>query len=477
MTSLYAKTVVFVASAAVLVLEILAGRLMAPYVGVSLETFTGIIGTVLAGIALGSAVGGRLADKGNPVALIAGAYGFGGILAWASIPIIAALGPGMSAQPASIVALTATAFFAPAAALSAVTPMAAKAHLTDLDETGAVIGDLSASSTAGALCGTFLTGFVLVAALPTSTIILIVGSVLVVGGLLIALRLTTIRPSLGAVVLGAAALAGGLVTPSRCEEETAYNCVRIETDADNSSGRSVYINYLRNSYVDIDDPTNLGFRYTRLFGAVVDAMPPGPLRAVHIGGAGVAFPRYVAETRPGSNQVVLEIDGGIIALAERDLGLVVGQGIDVVIGDARLALGDLETDAYDFIVGDAFSGITVPWHLTTSEVVAEFDRLLVDNGIYIMNLIDGGESRFARAQLATLEEHFDYLGVVIPIGDTVTRSVVNQVLIASDTPIPRVDISFDDGQLFTGSAISEFIDGANVLTDDFAPVDQLTKNE
>ena len=180
MTSLYAKTVVFVASAAVLVLEILAGRLMAPYVGVSLETFTGIIGTVLAGIALGSAVGGRLADKGNPVALIAGAYGFGGILAWASIPIIAALGPGMSAQPASIVALTATAFFAPAAALSAVTPMAAKAHLTDLDETGAVIGDLSASSTAGALCGTFLTGFVLVAALPTSTIILIVGSVLVV---------------------------------------------------------------------------------------------------------------------------------------------------------------------------------------------------------------------------------------------------------------------------------------------------------
>ena len=282
---------------------------------------------------------------------------------------------------------------------------------------------------------------------------------------------------MGAVVLGAAALAGGLVTPSRCEEETAYNCVRIETDADNSSGRSVYINYLRNSYVDIDDPTNLGFRYTRLFGAVVDAMPPGPLRAVHIGGAGVAFPRYVAETRPGSNQVVLEIDGGIIALAERDLGLVVGQGIDVVIGDARLALGDLETDAYDFIVGDAFSGITVPWHLTTSEVVAEFDRLLVDNGIYVMNLIDGGESRFARAQLATLEEHFDYLSVVIPIGDTVTRSVVNQVLIASDTPIPRVDISFDDGQLFTGSAISEFIDGANVLTDDFAPVDQLTKNE
>ena len=56
MSKRYAQVMVFATSAAVLVLEILAGRLMAPYVGVSLETFTGIIGTILAGIALGAAV-------------------------------------------------------------------------------------------------------------------------------------------------------------------------------------------------------------------------------------------------------------------------------------------------------------------------------------------------------------------------------------------------------------------------------------
>src|SRR5205085_7247272 len=61
-----APTLVFFTSAAVLVLEILAGRLVAPYVGVTLETYTGVIGTVLAGIAIGAAVGGRVADRRDP---------------------------------------------------------------------------------------------------------------------------------------------------------------------------------------------------------------------------------------------------------------------------------------------------------------------------------------------------------------------------------------------------------------------------
>lgn len=100
-------------SGLVLVLEILAGRLLAPYIGVSLDTFTGIIGTILAGIAAGAAVGGTLADKQDPVRLIARALFFGGALTWASIPIATALGPNLGTGPAAIVTLTAAAFFLP----------------------------------------------------------------------------------------------------------------------------------------------------------------------------------------------------------------------------------------------------------------------------------------------------------------------------------------------------------------------------
>src|SRR6476659_6886323 len=55
--------VIFVANAALLVLQLVAGRLLAPFIGSSLETWTSIIGVFLAGIALGNAFGGKLADR------------------------------------------------------------------------------------------------------------------------------------------------------------------------------------------------------------------------------------------------------------------------------------------------------------------------------------------------------------------------------------------------------------------------------
>ncbi len=113
MTPPRATALVFTTSAAVLVLEILAGRLLAPYVGISLETFTGIIGTMLAGIAVGAWAGGALADTRDPAPLVGPTIAVGGALAWLSLPIVDALGPELGAGPGSIIVLTAAAFFAP----------------------------------------------------------------------------------------------------------------------------------------------------------------------------------------------------------------------------------------------------------------------------------------------------------------------------------------------------------------------------
>ena len=152
MDSRLAGVVVFVASGSVLVLEILAGRLLAPYVGVSLETFTGIIGVVLAGIATGTWVGGWLADRIDPRRLLPGALVLGGAAAIAAVPIIRALGPSVRPpSPPSIVVLATLGFFAPSALLSAVTPLVVKVQLGALDHTGRVVGRLSALGTAGSL--------------------------------------------------------------------------------------------------------------------------------------------------------------------------------------------------------------------------------------------------------------------------------------------------------------------------------------
>lgn len=471
-----ATVVVFGASAAVLVLEIIAGRLMAPYVGISLETFTGIIGTVLAGIAVGAAVGGVVADRRDPRKLIGPALILGGALAWLSMPIITALGPRVDNGPVAIVTLTTAAFFLPVAVLSAVSPMVAKLRLASLEETGTVVGGLSAAGTAGALAGTFITGFVLVAAIPSKTIVIVVGAVLIAAGIGATWLLRRRPPALVGVGLLVVVLWTGAKVASAtspCEHETAYYCVRVEVAPTNPSARNLYLDRLRHAYVNLKDPTDLDVRYVKLFADVAKAMRPGPLDALHIGGGGFSFPRYLDAVRPGTKNRVLEIDGKLVQIAKRELGLVESKDLQVDIGDARLELGRLPASSYDLVVGDAFAGESVPWHLTTAEVVAELDRLLRPNGIVVMNVIDGDRSRFARAELATLADQFAHVAVILPKTGVPKDYPVNQVLVASQAPLPKLDMDPVDGVLVDGRAVKRYIGGARRLTDDYAPVDQL----
>jgi hypothetical protein len=472
-TSWRAISAVFFTSAAVLVIEIIASRLMAPYVGISLETYTGIIGTVLAGIAVGAGVGGRLADARDPRTLLGPVLIAGGALTWLSMPIVAALGPQLSSGPVAIVLLTTAAFFLPAAVLSSVSPMIAKIRLDRLDETGSVVGGLSAAGTIGGLAGTFITGFVLLAALPSRPVLIAVGGALVLSGFVAMWVLRRRPPTVPAVVLVVAAGLLVAATSGPCQYETAYFCVRIEADPADPAGRSLYLDRLRHAYVDLDDPTHLDIRYIRLFRDVADTLPAGPVDALHIGGGGFTFPRYLDATRPGSHNRVLEIDAELVRLNREQLGLVTTPELEVRTGDARLALGDEPTDSRDLVVGDAFGSTSVPWHLTTAEVIAEVDRILRPDGIYVMNVLDGGDSGFARAELATLADRFEHVAIILP-PDGVPRSrAVNQVLIASQAPLDHLDLDPADGELLTGDEARAYQGDAMVLTDDFAPVDRL----
>ncbi len=467
-----APALVFFTSAAVLVLEILAGRLVAPYVGVSLETYTGIIGTVLAGIAVGSAAGGWIADRRDPRPLLGPLLLAAGAASLAALPIIAALGPGIAAAgggPAGIITLAVTAFVLPTALLSAVTPMVAKLRLTTTAQTGAVVGGLSAAGTAGALVGTFATGFVFVAAWPTRPILVGVATALIATGIAVSIRLRRRpRPALVIALVLAAGLAQAV--PSPCGQETRYYCATVEADPARPSGRTLVLDNLRHSYVDLDDPTHLEFRYTRLFAAVVDAaFDDVDLDALHLGGGGFTFPRWLAATRPGSTSTVLELDPGIVAIAERDLALEQGPQLRVRTGDARLNIADEATGSYDLVVGDAFGGLSVPWHLTTVEMISDIDRVLRPGGLYVLNVIDAGARRLVRAELATLAAVFGHLAVIVPPDGPAG----NHVLVASDDPIDLDDIPASDGAAITGDDLDRFIDDADPLRDDYAPADQL----
>jgi spermidine synthase len=474
-----AAALVFGSSAAVLVVELVALRLLAPYLGLTLETSTLVIGIALTAIAIGSWVGGRAADTVPPRRTLGPLLAISGVVVAATPSVVRAAGAGGSDDLVLLVA--AAAILVPGMLLSAVTPMVTKLRLTDLDRTGAVVGRLSGIGTVGAIFGTVVTGFVLVSTVPVTGILVGLGAALVVAAAAVEVLVRGWRSAAGPaalVVLGGLATA---VVPDECDVETTYHCASVVDDAERDGGRTLVLDGLRHSYVDVDDPTHLEFEYVRTIAAAVDtAVPAGrPIEAYHLGGGGLTIPRWIGETRPGSRSVVSEIDPGVVRIDRDRLGLRTGPDLQVRVEDGRLGLRRLADDSRDLVVGDAFGGISPPWHLTTSEAIEDVRRVLTDGGTYVANVIDYGPLDFARAEARTIGDVFEHVAVA---GDPEAfrfEGGGNLVVVASDR---AVDVAALTSRLaerdvpwrvVTGSELRTWIGDARPLTDDRAPTDQL----
>ena len=476
-----AAAAVFGASGAVLVLEILGVRLLAPYVGLTLETYTTIIGVVLAGIALGAALGGRAADEVDPRRLLAALLVTGGLLALATVPLVRVFGEAFerSGQGGAL-AIALFALLPPAAVLSAVTPVVVKLQLGDLAASGTVVGRLSAWATAGALAGTFCTGFVLVPLLPVRATVIGLGALLVLGGIAVA---TAFRAFPGGALAAAAGGARAARRRRRGRGHALHDGERLllRAGADGSrAGRpgACWCSTTCATPTSTSTTRATWSSTTRAGSATRStrcARPARPLDALFVGGGGFTLPRYVAATRPGSRSRVLEVDPQLVDLARERLGLRTGPALAVRTGDARVTLRDEPDDSADVVVGDAFGGRSIPWHLATAEFVADVRRVLRPDGLYLLNVIDRGDLALVRAEAATLLRQFADVALVAqpgPDGDGPGGG--NLVLIASERPLPAaVAPASRGGRTYDRGALSRVVAGAGPLTDDDAPADQL----
>ena len=481
-----AAAVTFLCSGAVLVLEIVGLRLIAPYVGVTLQTSTAVIGFALAAIAMGAYAGGMTADRSDPRRLIAPLMVGGGALIVAVLPLVRFTGSVLAGTDAGgVLLLAAIAVVVPAALLSAVPPMVVKLQLASLTETGSVVGRLSGIGTLGAIAATFATGFVLVALLPSSVILVGAGIVTLLAGVAVGLFLRrggsgAGRVPPGLLVLAVAGAGLAAVAPTPCEEETAYHCVRVVADPERDTGRVLVLDTLRHSYVDVADPTHLEFEYVRAIASTVEGtLPEGPVSALHLGGGGLTVPRWLAETRPGTESRVLEVDPGVVDIDRDQLELRTSEELRVRVADARVGLADETPRSRDLVVGDAFGGLSVPWQLTTREALELVDRALTDDGVYAVNLIDHPPLGFVRAELATVRAVFPHVVLLARAPVLAGEDGGNVVAVASRSPLPvdriedalrRFDLAW---QVAEGDELDRFVGDADVLTDDHAPVDQL----
>ena len=205
---------------------------------------------------------------------------------------------------------------------------------------------------------------------------------------------------------------------------------------------TLLVNGVPSSPIQLDDPTLLEFEYLRWMADVLDvATTPGePADVVHLGGAACALPRYVEATRPGSRQVVLEVDGELARLVRTWLDLPRSPRLRIQVADAREGLARRHTASADVVVRDVFAGAATPEHVRTVEFVAEVARVLRPGGLYLANVANAPPLAGLRAELATASAVFAHVAL---IGETAMlrgRRYANAVLVACDEALPLASL-------------------------------------
>ena len=485
----YAATV-FVSSALLLVLEIVAGRLIAPYVGVSLYTWTSIIGVILAGLSLGNWIGGVWADRGGSGRSVGLVLTAGGIYCILSLTMLDALGGAIQQQGATLLTASflfaSVLFFVPAALIGVVTPLLTTLALRLDPRAGHVVGRMHALAAIGSIAGTFAAGYWLVQTFGTRSVVLLTGLLLLalalpfLRGLTRGARLALVIATLGS---------GGLLSArhglsTSCDQESAYFCLRVVDQtalAPFGEARGLVLDHLLHGINHRDVPDMLIAPYVHgidelayaQFGADYDR----GLRWFFAGGGAYSQPRALQALSPAADVTVAELDPAVTRIATEQLYLEPGR-MRILHQDARLAL-QAETEPFDIIVGDVFHDVAIPYHLVTAEFAALVRRRLTADGLYLMNVVDAfPDPRLIKAIVKTLQTEFQHVDLWmdrVPDAERVTFIVsASNAARLPKTVMARV--GFERGWSRMTEDLMAY--GTNpdqlpVLTDDYAPVERL----
>ncbi len=482
---------VFVAGAAVMALEIMGSRLLAPVFGDSIFVWGSLIGIVMASLALGYYTGGNLADRQpsfRTFSLIILASGVFTILIPLSSPMVlelvfySGLGERYGPLLATILLLA-----APTALLGMVSPYSIRLVAEKIISVGGISGSLYSISTGGSIFGTFLTVFFLVPAFGVRAIIFSIGMILISVALfnltnlerimVIFMVALLIMPSTVLLTGTLAIYAGETVY----QDDTPYHTINV-VDNNARGVRTLWLNSLPHSAMYLNGSNNSVFLYTDYF-HIAFVFNPEIKRVLFIGGGGFSAPKKFLEDYPDLTIDVVEIDPEVVDVAKRYFNLQDDPRLNVFVDDGRVFLS-LSNEKYDLIILDAYSKTYVPFHLMTLEFFQTIDEHLTPNGMVISNIISsliGDTSDLLRAVYKTNNKVFPHTylfytksNLLSQIQNIIFVSTKNKTLYtraslverASNTP-KRSDTLSEYANTYFESPIRT--DDMPVLTDDFAP--------
>ncbi|NEB01189.1 fused MFS/spermidine synthase [Streptomyces sp. SID13726] len=252
-----------------------------------------------------------------------------------------------------------------------------------------------------------------------------------------------------------------------------HGFAKLMPDVDRERAWLLTVDGAPQSYVDLDEPEHLEFEYVRRLGHVLDGIGEAgrALDVVHLGGGALTLPRYVAATRPGARQDVVEADRGLLELVVERLPIPEGAGIALHADDARGWLEKAPEGSADVLVADVFGGSRVPAHLTSLEYAREAARVLRGDGVYLANLADSAPFGFLRSQLANFAQVFEELVLIAEPAVLRGRRFGNAVLVAAHQPLDtaalarRTAADAFPARVEHGVGLRKFIAGARPVRD------------
>jgi spermidine synthase len=482
--------IAFFSGTAVLVIETIGVRILAPYLGAAYVVWVNIVGVILAALAAGYWLGGIAADHTKK--LLAPMF-FLAAVAVSLIPLgrhlLPALGEHFGIRGGSFIA--SLLLFAPASMLlGMVTPYLVKLATEDPERVGTYSGNIFAASTIGSIVATFTTGFFLIPNFSTTQILWGVAVLLLSLALFTSLPIKASKALLALLpmaLLASEALYSATSGRLIYEKDSQYFNIRVvELPAFGIKQRVMLLDGSAQS-AKLVGPAGadsrrlegkadyLLFPYVRLSAQLIDALKPAPIKALAIGGGAYSLPEYLITRHPASDITVVEIDPAVADTATRFFLGPTAKSIRTVEADGRVFLRNAVGGKYDLIYTDAYNGAySVPWHLASREALTAMREALRDDGILVVNIasgLQGVTSAFFRAFWKTCDGLFPQTAVFATnLG--FPDKPQNIIIIALKSK--RLDVEKDLASFETfryrGAVVTADVP---ILTDEFAPTDAL----
>ena len=487
----YAATI-FVSSGILLVLEITAGRLIAPYVGVSIYSWTSIIGVILAGLSLGNWLGGRWADKDAKEKHAGIVLTLAGLFSMFSLLALTFVAPVLQNSELNLVISSflyvLSMFFIPSILLGIPTPLLTTFALRLDSRSGHIVGRMHALAALGSIIGTFLTGFVFIQYFGSHNVI-IASSILL---LVLAAPFFRHSPKTTPVLMVTALVSLSLVTLARggyanpCDRESNYFCLRVvdvSQQAPFGTAKALILDHLMHGINHETEPGMLISPYVQLMDQLVinhfDAQQIGHLKYFFAGGGSYTQPRAVQAMTPDAKITVAELDSAVTKLVTEKM-YVSTENMRIFHHDARAVLYRLKNELFDVIITDAFHDVAIPYHLVTREYAELVKSHLQPNGLYATNVVDAfPNAKMVKCMMKTLQQEFNYVDVWLDhIPDqpqrmtfviSASNQAINSDILQASRGFKRRWYRINTPLLATGTAIKDL----PVFTDDYVPVERM----